>query len=324
MSEVSFPFNSVSGDRRYKAEDFRAYFAQIIGNGVIYASSDALKVKEAGAMQVKVSAGGAWVDGIGYRNTVEKTLTLDTADGALNRIDRIVIRADFTERTVTVEVLKGAYSATPTAPELQRNADRYELGIADVYVGKGVVQIKQENITDTRLSASLCGIVTGVIEQADVTDIFNQFEDYYANFKAQYVGDMESWTKDQQDTITAWEEQQKTEFIAWVDSIHDILDETTAGKLQNEIEEEIARATKAELERFYGMQNATTEFLPNGNIEITNNDGTLLVAKSKLDGVTTITETLTRTGGLSYEKVTTITPATDTTNKIIREEYSTL
>lgn len=68
MAEQCFPYNSVGGDRKYKAEEFRAYFAQLIGNGVIYKSADALKVYEGDGMSITVKAGGACIEGAGYIN----------------------------------------------------------------------------------------------------------------------------------------------------------------------------------------------------------------------------------------------------------------
>ena len=323
MAENCFPFNSVSGDRKYKAENFRQYFAQLIGNGVIYATENALKVKESDAMTVNISAGGAFIDGAGYINTTALAFTLATADGALNRIDRVVIRCDYSTRLAYAAVKKGAYSAQPVAQDLQRDADAYEIALADIYVGKGVIAITQANITDQRLNSSLCGIVTGVIKQADTTEIFNQFEAYLSEFKTTYIADITDWTQTQETSITTWEENQKTAFIAWVETIKSILDATAAGHLQLEIETEIARATKAELEHFYNMQAATTEFKTDGSIVTTNSDGVLTATKTTSGSTKVITEILVKTGNAgTYTKTTTITPATETTTKKIREEYT--
>lgn len=321
MAESYFPFNSVDGDRVYKAEDFRNYFAQFIGNGVFYANANALKVVENGGMQVAVNAGAGWVAGAGYINDSTLTLTLANADGALNRIDRVVLRCSYTERSIYVAVLQGAYSAQPVAPDLSRSADKYELALADVYVAAGATSITQANITDQRLNNTLCGIVTGLIEQADTTDIFNQFEQYFSEFKTTYIADIEQWTSDQETDFTSWKDTEKTSFSTWVESIKDILDASTAGHLQLEIEEQAADVFR----RYYDMQNASTEFKADGTIVTTNNEGTLTATKgTDEDGNTTITEVLveTATNGSTYTKVTTIIPATDTTNKTIREEYT--
>lgn len=321
MAESYFPFNSVDGDRVYKAEDFRNYFAQFIGNGVFYANANALKVTENGGMQVAVNAGAGWVAGAGYINDSTLTLTLANADGALNRIDRVVLRCSYTERSIYVAVLQGAYSAQPVAPDLTRSADKYELALADVYVAAGATSITQSNITDQRLNTSLCGIVTGLIEQADTTDIFNQFEQYLSEFKTTYIADIEQWISDQETDFTSWKDTEKTSFSEWVETIKDILDTSTAGHLQLEIEEQAADVFR----RYYGMQNASTEFKADGTIVITCAECTLTVTKgTDEDGNTTITEVLVEaaTNGSTYTKVTTIIPATETTNKTIREEYT--
>ncbi len=321
MAQKCFPFNSVSGDRVYKAEDFRQYFAQFIGNGVFYSNAGALKVSEYSGMQLQVGAGAAWVAGAGYINDSTLTVSLANADGALNRIDRIVVRCSYTERNVYIDVLQGSYSAQPTAPALTRNADAYELALADIYVAAGATSITQAAITDQRLNTTVCGIVTGLITQADTTDIFNQFVSYLEQFKAQYIADIEDWTETKQDSFTDWETTQKNAFEAWVEEIRDILDETTAGHLQNEIEQLAQDVFK----RYYGMVDTDTEFLPNGNIQITNDEGVLTVTKgTDLDGNRTITEVLVpaAAGSSTYTKVTTIIEATASTNKIIREEYT--
>jgi len=246
MAESYFPFNSVSGDRKYKAEDFAAYFAQFLGNGVFYASSEALKLKESADMTVSLQAGGAFIAGRGYINSTALSFTLDTADGSLNRIDRLAIRCDYSTRKIYAVIHKGTYSANPVATDLQRDADAYELAIADVYVGKGVLKITQANITDQRLNTTVCGIVTGLVTQADTTDIFNEFESYLTQFKATYVTDFNQWVAEHETDWTTWSNDQKTSFSAWVDSIKNILDDAAAGKLELEIEALQTRATNLE------------------------------------------------------------------------------
>lgn len=191
--EEYFPFRSVAGDRKYSAEDWAAYFALFLGNGIFYSSADKLKVSANEGMKLKVGYGAGFIAGRMYRLKTDKIITLDTADGALNRIDRIVLRCDYTNRCITLETKKGSYSENPTAPELTRDADIYELALADVYVSAGVVTITADKITDQRLNTSLCGIVTGMVDQADTTDIFNQFTAYLQEFKQTSQADFEEW-----------------------------------------------------------------------------------------------------------------------------------
>lgn len=174
--EKYFPFRSVSGDRKYSAEDWATYFAQFIGNGVFYSSADKLKVTEYDGMKVKVHKGAGFIAGRMYLLEEDTTITLEMADGVLNRIDRIVLRCDYDNRLMTITAKKGSYSENPTAPELTRGAGVYELALADVYVAAGAVTITAANITDQRFNTSLCGIVTGLVEQADTEEIFSQFQ----------------------------------------------------------------------------------------------------------------------------------------------------
>lgn len=320
MAEMSFPYGSVNHDRRYKSNDFRAYYALFIGNGVFYRNSSALKVVEGGGMTVMLSIGNAFIEGAGYRNTSALEIKLDTADGALSRIDRIVIRNDYKKRNTYAAVLKGTYSAQPQAPALTRNADAYEIAVADVLVAKGAVSVTQADITDTRLNKDLCGIVTALVEQADTTEIFNQFEAYFEEFKAQYIADVVDWTNNEESSMTEWETTQKEAFLAWVEEIKQILNESVAGNLQNEIEAEALAAFK----RHYGLVNQDTEFMPDGSIVVTNEEGTLTVTQGKdEDGNKQITERL-ESGIDTYQKVTTFLPAQGNTNKKIKERYTKL
>lgn len=213
-AEKYFPFRSKDGDRKYSAEDWAAYFAQFIGTGVFYDSADRLKVVTNGGMNVKAVKGAGFVAGRMYILQSDKIITLDTADGALSRIDRIVLRCDYSSRQISTEVVKGTYSASPTAPALTRNADVYELALADVYVAAGVVEITTANITDQRLNKELCGIVTGLVEQADTQEIFNQFSAYFEECQ-------EEWEAD---------------FNEWFDSVRNTLGEDAAGQLLQLVE----------------------------------------------------------------------------------------
>ena len=97
MEKSSF-FNSISGDRRYKAEEWAEYFASFIANGVFPNPSTGLQVLASNSMIITVNTGKAWINGYFYFNTSNLTITLDNADGVLNRIDRIVVRWDLQDR----------------------------------------------------------------------------------------------------------------------------------------------------------------------------------------------------------------------------------
>lgn len=225
-------------DRVYLAEQFAAYFASFIGNGVFGSSMQQLKVlaQDTANMSVKVGSGQAWINGWWYRNTDAYTLDIDVADGALSRIDLIVLRWGQTERDMWLQVIKGKPSANPVAPSIRRGADYYDLQLATVSIPAGAIKITQAQITDTRLDNSVCGLVTGVVDQIDTTDLYNQFETYFENFKKTNLDDFSSWSAEQQAAFSSWSAEQQTAFSAWFAEMKDQLSTDAAGNLQNEID----------------------------------------------------------------------------------------
>lgn len=183
-------FNSVNGDRRYDADFFAEFFGTLIGNGVFANPSIGLQVVAGEAMSVSVKIGKGWVGG--HYITVygaDYNLQLDVADGVLKRIDRIVLRLTYSDREIIPVVKKGVFASTPVAPTLQRDADAYELALADVLINNGVTEITQANITDNRFNTALCGIVKGTVDDIDTTDLFAQYTDaftrWFENLQAQ-------------------------------------------------------------------------------------------------------------------------------------------
>ena len=246
MEKSSF-FNSVSHDRTYRAEDWAEYFASFIGNGVFPVPSTGLQVVIDNGMNLLLKAGKAWINGYFYNNTSDLTITIGTADGQLNRIDRIVVRWDLTNRIISAEVKSSAYSASPTAPALQRDADIYELALADVYVGAGVTTITQSNITDQRLNTSLCGVVAAVVDQID-TEAFNaQLQAWFAEYQSlsaaeyntlvSYMNSLKLQGNTQYDAfeqhMADFEAQAAAEFNSWFNGLQDVLDENAAANLMN-------------------------------------------------------------------------------------------
>ena len=180
MERSSF-FNAIlSGetyDRVYTAEDYARYFSSFIGNGVFPTPSMNLQaIADGTSMNITLKAGKGWINGYFYENTDDLTLNLAVADGVLNRIDKVVLRLDFINREIKAYVKKGTFSSSPVAPSLVRSSDMYELGLADIKVNKGVTKISQADITDLRHNNNYCGLVAGVLQQIDTTDLFAQFQ----------------------------------------------------------------------------------------------------------------------------------------------------
>ena len=196
MSEQSgfFDAHLVDGeyDRVYLAESFAKYFASFIGNGIFGGKSNELMVqqKETSDMSVRVLSGQGWINGYWYENTDELSLSIDIADGVLNRIDIIVLRWSNSERVIRLAVKKGTPSTSASAPILQRDADCYELKLAQIYIKAGATKIIQSDITDTRLNNSVCGLVQGVIKQFDTTEFGKQIDSFIESFEASNIAKM--------------------------------------------------------------------------------------------------------------------------------------
>lgn len=198
MAEKYFPFNSVMGDREYLAEDFAAYFADILSSG-ISANGNNFGVTSAGGLNLSVSSGIALIQGRQYQNTATIQLTV-SAGNSNPRIDRVVARLDVSARKILLAVVPGAPQGTPTPPALTRNNDYYEIGLANIAVAASAISLSAANITDTRADNSVCGVVRCLVEKLDVS---------------------------------AFMQNSQTAFNEWFAGVQGILDADTAGNLLN-------------------------------------------------------------------------------------------
>lgn len=153
-------------DRTYDANDYCDNLASIIKSGVVKSSDDDLKVTAYSGMTLSVGYGRGWVKGHWFFNDTAYTgLTLATAPSGTNsRIDRVVLRLDTSTavRSVSLAVLTGTPAASPAAPALTRSGNIYELALADIRVGAGVVTITNSVITDKRADGNVCGWASSV------------------------------------------------------------------------------------------------------------------------------------------------------------------
>lgn len=218
MTIRSGPFNGL--DRMWKAEDFTRYFSRFIGNGIFPNPSTGLQVFEFENMKTVIKPGAGWINGYIIDSDSDYVLEHDLSDGVLKRIDRIVARWDASLRDIILVIKKGTFASNPVPPQLQRDADAYELALADVLINAGATQITQANITDTRLNGELCGVVSQTVKSVDTTTLFNQYRSWY-----------EQMTGEKLDEYDAWFAQRQQEFIDWFETIRDILDENVAGNL---------------------------------------------------------------------------------------------
>lgn len=250
-------------DRVYLAEQFAAYFASFIGNGIFGGQMQQLEVvaNSPANMSVIVLSGKGWINGWWYRNNGNMQLSVAVADGVLSRIDSVVVRWDNTRRDMYLHVIKGTPSNNPVKPSVVRNNDYYDIQLCTISIPAGSTGIRQQQITDTRLDNSVCGLVTGVVNQINTTGLFDQFQSAFRDWKSNQQSDYERWvnskqseynnfvqtsqnnynqyTTDKQNEFNAWYNSRLTSYQAlfenWFEGIRNQLSTDVAGNLQNQV-----------------------------------------------------------------------------------------
>lgn len=234
---LSFPFDSYvtydedgtpSYDRAVSSQPLRTIIRKLFSSGVMPNPSTNLQVSAGvDGMTVIVSPGFAVVDGGLCKEDNSRTLSVTAADATLDRIDTVILRwnENVDVRTADLYIKAGTPAETPTRPTLERDESIYEIGLADVFITHGVATITNDKITDTRYESERCGIVSSVSEW-DTTTIYQQVQADLAAFKS-----------GEETNFDTWMNAEMSDFETWVQTIHDILDDETAGHLQLEIED---------------------------------------------------------------------------------------
>lgn len=180
MAERFRFFDSIDGEdeRYYTADEFAEYFRQLVSSGIFNGGTNLQVVCDGTNMDVSILSGYAWLEGYLYKiDTEPLILTLDAANPALDRIDRVVIRLDkrLEHRYVKAFILKGEPAEEPTAPKLTRDQNIYEISLAQIRVIAGKSFIRETEVLDERFNEDVCGIVNSLIK-IDTSHLIKAFE----------------------------------------------------------------------------------------------------------------------------------------------------
>lgn len=174
-------------------------------SGVFAAGSNAsVQALSTPGMAVEVSDGTGWMANSGRNGIVwwidnesvdgaKLQLAVDAADGVLNRIDRVIVEwrttnyVDYPE----VKILKGAKSGKAVAPALTNNSTIRQISLARISVAAGTTAITASMITDERLDASVCGLVTENVG-IDTSTMQSQFSTLLQETQAQAASVLDS------------------------------------------------------------------------------------------------------------------------------------
>ena len=229
-------------DRPNSAEQLRATFSSLLSNGIVSTKTSSMAsevgfiVDAVEGMEIAVNKGVCWINGSCGRESSRRTFKLD-AGMEQPRYDSVVLRWDNRQaaRNIDIFVKKGTPGGDPTIPLLERNSSVYELRLANILVQANTSAVTTKNITDTRLDTEDCGLVVGLVENIDTSQLYKQIQSDLYDFKS----------------------TEQAEFMRWFETIQDILDENAAGNLQKQID------TKVPMERTINGKALT------GNITIT-------------------------------------------------------
>lgn len=192
-------FNSVNGDRKYNADKMSEYFDGLITNGVYEHVGGGLQVVPHSGMTVNVQPGRGIINCKWLNNDAVLTVDITQAHPTLNRYTAIVMRLNVTDRLMEIAAKDGTAAANPAQPEMTNTVTTKELCLAYIYVKAGATSITASNIQDMR-GSSLCGWITGLINQVDTSRLFNQYSAAYA----ENLANMQSWEQYQKDQFDAW------------------------------------------------------------------------------------------------------------------------
>lgn len=200
MAEIrSFPNNQ---DEFRGAEEVMKWFHGR-SSGVFAAGGNcAVAPLSSPGMAVSVSDGTGWIanvnqDGIVWWNeheainTTKLQLTVNAADGVLNRIDRVIVEWKTTNYVdwPEIKILKGTPASKAAAPALTNNSTVRQISLARISVAAGTTAITASMITDERLDPAVCGLVTDNLEvdtsmmQAQFSAFLSQMERELENVK---------------------------------------------------------------------------------------------------------------------------------------------
>lgn len=165
-------------------------------SGVFAANNNAAVAAVQNAMAVTVSDGIGWIadfdaNGVVWWNDAEKNngakmqLTIDAADGVLNRIDRVIVEWKTTDYAdlPEIKILKGTPASAAAAPSLTNNTTQRQLSLAQILVAAGTTSITASMITDERQNPDVCGLVTDTLS-IDTSVINAQFTELLAQLRA--------------------------------------------------------------------------------------------------------------------------------------------
>lgn len=182
------------GNRAETADFFAKYFSNFISNGIFAKPSTNFMVLSKSGMTVTVKAGSCFINGYMAWDSEDEDHTFAKDTTAHNYY--LVQRMYLPDGTITKTWL--------TDPDMSsvpiRTATTYDLVLAKINVPGNTSEVTDSMITDYRFDTDMCGIVHGVVEQLDTSDIAHQLNSAAEEFIAAAETSLVTW----QGTFDQW------------------------------------------------------------------------------------------------------------------------
>lgn len=191
-------FNSLNHDRVYSAAQITEYFEGLVSDGVYESVGGGMQVQTAAGMTVNVQTGRAIIDCRWIRNDAVVTLPITASHVTLARYTAIMVRLDYSARSISIIAVDGSPASSPTKPTPTNTETVKDLVLAYIYIPAGATTIPQANIQDMR-GTDLCGWVSGLIKQVDTSQLFAQWQDACQTFYDNMAAGFDAWF----DTLTS-------------------------------------------------------------------------------------------------------------------------
>lgn len=170
MTESSYPWNGTTTGHAATGAYTAPYCAEEVvlaqtrmgndisvpgarGGTIVLGYGDGLLVRQTSpaSNQVVVPSGSAIVGGIHYYNDADILLTISSNTSGNPRIDRVVLRANWSTQTVTATIVEGTPASTPIPPALTQNwGTVWECALAQIWVADSFSTITYQDIHDDR------------------------------------------------------------------------------------------------------------------------------------------------------------------------------
>ncbi len=315
---ISFPYTSVpvideetgkiTYDRASNSEEQCGLNDYLYTDGVDWRDANAFKVVAGTGMTVNVLCNKKWVKvggHFGFEPQEIRTIQCGESDTTNDKIITIVARNDNSQskRKIDLYFVDGTPGTVPEMPAPVRTATIQEIVLASVYIPKNTTEITNDRISDKRMDAELCGMMTLYEAELDYTPYFLQFEammvkygedfnDWFDEIKGQLTDDAAGALQLEIDTIN--------------NSIGDINElETNSKEIVGAINEVYSSSqsgvqTSSSTTTFNEDGSITTEYA-NGNENTTtfNSDGTITDVFIADETTTTSTTVFNADGSIS-------------------------